>query len=324
MDRRTGRRYPWAARLWALHLIVLLVLTVVTCRHAALPLEGEAVSEVISSRDDGVVTHPQGAVLSIPAGALSRDTTVVITDEGTSPTNPYAPIFRVSRRFILDLGGAAVTKDMTLKLPYTDPRVPSGMIDVENLVLVSQVAQGIHRMSPAASEPRPDLHATARLRGNHEPLSDVARSFELQHIMPSTDQLFLALSPAPYYSQDGLQWCVPTLVAMLYNYRAWNPDVRLSNWHVAGLAKTLRDTTGVPPNGVMDKSGVKGLYAGYYWDADLIPSAPMTYFVQSITLGWDIVELFGSGQYAAVNKVEPGRSSPPPQPEGGDSTGTSS
>lgn len=192
------------------------------------------------------------------------DTTVVITDEGVSPVNPYAPIVPVSRRFTLDLGRATVTQDLTLKLPYTDPRVPSGQIDAENLVLVSQIAAGVHRMSPAASESGPGMYATARLRGDREILSDVARSFEVQYIMPSINPMIFALLPAPFYSQDGLQWCVPTSVAMLYNYHIWNPDVRRSNWHVAGLAKTPRDTQGVPPDGVMDKSGAKGLYAGYY------------------------------------------------------------
>lgn len=305
MDRGTGRRYSRAVRLWVFLLIVPLVLTVVTCRRAGLPLEGESVSVVVSSRDGGVVTHPQGATLSIPAGSLSRDTTVVITDEGTSLINPYAPNVPVSRRFTLDLGGAAVTEDLTLKLLYTDPRVPSGLIDAANLVLVSPIAEGVHRMSPAAPESGTGMHATARLRGDRELVTDVARSFELQYIVPVADPLIFALLQAPFYSQDGLEWCVPTSGAMLYNYHIWNPDVRSSNWHVAGLAKTPRDTQGVPPDGVMDKSGAKGVYAGYYWDADLIPSAPMTHFLQSITHGWDIVELFGSGQFAAVNQVDP-------------------
>ena len=49
----------------------------------------------------------------------------------------------------------------------------------------------------------------------------------------------------------------------------------------------------------------------------------MTHFVQSITQGWDIVELFGSGQFAAVNKVDP-RPLLTTSATGGDSTGTSS
>lgn len=312
MDRGQSR-CCWfrTVRRWSLLLVVPAVLLIISCRGTGLqpeddrPSQNSFVAVAISSDDGGIVAHPLGATLSIPPGALSRDTIVVITDEGVSPIDPYSPMVPVSRRFNVDLGRATVLKDLTLNLIYSNPQLPSGQIVVENLVLVSRVAENVHRFCPATTESEPQMRVSASLRKDRELVADVARSFELQYIVPFEDPVIFALLQAPFYSQDGLSWCEPTSIAMLYNYHVWSPDVRSSNWHIAGLAKTPRGTSGVPPDGVLDKSGAKGLYAGYYWDADLIPSAPLTHFLQSITLGWDWVELFGSGEYAAVNKVDP-------------------
>ena len=312
MDRGQSR-CCWfrTVRRWSFALVIPAVLLVISCRGTGLqpeddrPSQNSFVAVAISSDDGGIVAHPLGATLSIPPGALSLDTTVVITDKGVSPIDPYSPMVPVSRRFTVDLGRAAVLEELTLNLVYSDPQLPTGQVDVENLVLVSPIAEGVHRICSATSESGPQMHVSASLRKDRELVADVARSFELQYIVPIEEPVIFALLQAPFYLQDGLNWCVPTSTAMLYNYHVWKPDVRSSNWQIAGLAKTPRGTDGVPADGVLDKSGAKGLYTGYYWDADLIPSAPLTHFLQSITHGWDVVELFGSGEFAAVNKIDP-------------------
>ncbi len=253
------------------------------------PVPVNKVSQFIAASQGGTVTHPDGAELTVPPGALSRDTIVTIRNTGYHPTPPQRqlPLLTSSPRFSVDLGGAEAEGPLGWAMKWTDiDLLPDTPFDPALLALLASTEDGKIHVFPVESveglkRAGSAIDRTSELFWNH------ILGFELAWIIPSLERITGNLQ-VPFYTQDGLAWCEPTSITMLYNYHVGPIVGHTANWHVASLYNVPRDTSGVPPDGTLNASGAAGSYVGLYWDADMIPGAPFTDFVLNLINGFQI------------------------------------
>lgn len=255
----------------------------------------DVVTADIVAADGGEVVHPSGAIVRIPPGALSSDATIRLRDGGVHPPDPaqdQGPLLSWSPRFGLDLGGADL--EAPLSFGIVPPPVVGGDVDVTDddltFVLASIDTNGVRRLHAVVPDDTNDLgHLFGPVDADDLPelglADDGFLDLELEWVPPMALVLDDGVLQAPFYSQDGLQWCELTSMAMLYNFHGSTPTGLTSQWAIAADYGTPADVTGAPPDGVLEASGGLAYAEGIYWNAELIPSAPFSQYVQNVIGG---------------------------------------
>lgn len=260
------------------------------------PTSPVAVTAAIRAAEGGTVEHPEGARLVIPPGALSRDTTVTIENVGIPAIEPRSPFVPGSRRFMIDLGGAKATLDLELGLDLVTSTLGGKPLDPGSVVVFERAPDGTRHahsitLGPARQATTSGL-ATRKVRAL-EPSGSNFATFELDYVLKPTLPPERPILDVPFYSQDGLGWCVPTSVAMNLHYFQGAPGGEtISNWWLAGKNHVTRDAAGgVNPEGLMHDVGFDPpAYVGTYWDIELLDGTPFKNYVESTILGNTIGE----------------------------------
>ena len=89
---------------------------------------GSSASAVVAAGSGGTVSLPNGAALTVPAGAVTADTQASVTEqpEPADPPSSAWPDRAVGSAYHFDLGGAAIAQPVTLTLPFNAASLPQG------------------------------------------------------------------------------------------------------------------------------------------------------------------------------------------------------
>ncbi|MEL6344378.1 MAG: hypothetical protein AAFV53_14770 [Myxococcota bacterium] len=215
-------------------------------------------SSVFVSAEKGGHIKLDDLTVTIPAGALDTDTMVTLkaSDPVLSKSVPSI-VLPLSRQFSVDLGSAELKSDFEVAIDL--PEAVSFDI-IEDAILSATVDdEGEIRLSLPKQESKVARFAT----------DDV--TFWLA-VVPKPDQGAKPLQ-VPFYIQDGISWCTPTALSMLFGYHK-APATFLSNWEMAGIHGQDRNN-GLNNNVLMrslmsSHSFTERDYDFYYWDDDFI------------------------------------------------------
>jgi hypothetical protein len=200
--------------------------------------QGAGAAAEVAAGQGGTISLPGGVQLEIPAGALSQDARVALTDLGPAePPTAGHPIVFSSGVVSLDLGGATLEEPATLSFPLAAGGV--SLISASNAshpvyAVVTQSDEGYMELLGATVEDN-KAQAHAFKPGQYALVA-----------VPNLDDLFSFLDPlqVPSYGQKTPAWCSPTAMTDLaaYHEGAWPAGGdgsvfgESSNWYLAGNA----------------------------------------------------------------------------------------
>jgi hypothetical protein len=242
----------------------------------------------MDAKQGGVLEHPSGVQLIVPAGALTADATVSLKELPQRIINPESVLFPASSRFVVGLDGGQVLRGSHFELQFQLHEANHAAL---GMVFRTQDRDGEIRMRRA--QRNPTTHTASLNVGPELNLTDEGvRTFEMAHV-PALDLVAPAqILAVPYYWQDNLPWCVPTALAMVMNQYE-NLKGTVSNFALAGADGQWPDE-GNSYVSILDSLGVnENLYEYIKWDADLIPDAPFTYYVKMYTHGFQASDYGG-------------------------------